>query len=488
MRPTHHAYTHDLFVSYAHVDDALLPGANEGWVSVLVGFLETRLSQRLGRSDAYSLWMDHEVLGVHPLTPQILDKVQRTALLIVVLSPGYLASAWCQRELSTFLGVVDERKSGRVLVVEREPVDERELPQELKDLKGFRFWVKDRTHKAPRILGSPRPDPSDQEYYALVDDLSQEIAAELRQLRATSPQASDQGGVHGHSQAYLRPTVFLAQVTDDLETERNNVRRYLDQAGVGVVPEAWYSQEPNAFRQAAERDLARSGLFVQLLSDTAGKKPIDVPRGYPQFQLDMAIAAGKPVLQWRRPSLDVAAIEDKDHRSMVERATVHAEGLEDFKQEIQRRFVERPVVPAQSKPSAFVFVDMESADRALAEKVCQSLESYDAEYALPIQSDDPAENRRDLEENLSECDALIVIYGSTTVTWVRHHLLEARKALAHRRRPLKALGIFEGPPEQKEQLGMKFQNMQMLDCRAGRCEDEVRKFLDSLAAEGDDHG
>jgi hypothetical protein len=275
-------------------------------------------------------------------------------------------------------------------------------------------------------------------------------------------------------------------VTDDLETERNNVRRYLDQAGVDVVPQAWYSQEPNAFRRAVEGDLARAELFVQLLSDTAGKKPPDVPLGYPRFQLDLAIVAGKPVLQWRSPSVEVAAIEDADHRRMVESATVHAEGLEDFKDEIRRRLFDRPVLSQQRKPSAFVFVDMESSDHALAEEVCQSLDRYDAEYALPIQSEDPAENRRDLEENLSECDALVVIYGSTTVKWVRHHLLEARKALSQRRRPLKALAIFEGPPEQKEQLGMKFQNMQILDCRAGRLDDEVRRFMEHLRAEGRD--
>lgn len=206
-------------------------------------------------------------------------------------------------------------------------------------------------------------------------------------------------------------------------------------------------------------------------------------QGYPRFQLDLALAAGKSILQWRSPLLDIAAIEDEDHRQFLQGAMVRAEGLEDFKQEIRRRLSEKPAATPANKTTAFVFVDMESADRPLAEKVCKALESCGAEYALPIQSDDPAENRRDLEENLAACDALIVIYGATTVTWVRRHLLESRKALSHRERPLKALGVFEGPPERKEQLGMKFQNMRILNCRSGRCEEEVRRFLDSLAAE-----
>ena len=54
-------FKHDIFVSYAHIDDEPLAGSDEGWVTTLVRKLKTRLAQRLGRSDAYSLWMDFEL-------------------------------------------------------------------------------------------------------------------------------------------------------------------------------------------------------------------------------------------------------------------------------------------------------------------------------------------------------------------------------------------------------------------------------------------
>lgn len=294
-------YEYDIFVSYAHVDDDPLPGANEGWVSTLVRSLKTRLAQKLGRSDAYSLWMDHELFGSEPVSSQILGKLHRAAMLVVVLSPGYVASAWCRRERDAFLRVVREHGSGRVFVVERDMVDDTDRPAEFKDLKGFRFWVRDLAGKA-RILGTPRPNPdnpTDQEYYNQVDDLSQEITGVLRRLKAkecsrptVSPGFAD---VPAPAPTY-QPTVYLAQVTDDLEVERNNIKRYLDQTGARVLPETWYSQEPSAFRQAAERDLAYSELFVQLLSGTPGKKPVDLPQGYPKYQLELATAAGKPIL------------------------------------------------------------------------------------------------------------------------------------------------------------------------------------------------
>ena len=260
---------------------------------------------------------------------------------------------------------------------------------------------------------------------------------------------------------------------------RNNIKRHLDQAGIQVLPDTWYSQEPKAFRECAERDLANSDLFVQLISGTAGKKPVDLPQGYPKFQMELALAADKPILQWRSPTLDIEAVEDIEHRALLGGTTVRAEGLEDFKLEILKRLTEH-AKPASTKKNIFVFVDMESTDRPFAEQICNILDRYGAEYVLPVQSENPADNRRDLEQNLTECDALIVIYGGATNTWVRGQLREAHKAVAMRQHPLRALAVVEGPPEQKAPIDMKIQDMKILDYRMGINENMVRQFLDSL--------
>ena len=412
-----------------------------------------------------------------------MDSVRQSATLIVILSPGYLASSWCGREKDAFLSLVRQRGNKQVFVVERDLVNENQRPEELKDLKGFRFWVQEREGKAPRILGSPRPDPSDQEYYNKVDDLCKEIDEELRELQVNSgmPKQPSSSPDKSRLQAVVdTPTVFLAQVTDDLEPERDNVKRYLNQIEVRVVPDTWYSQEANAFKKAVGRDLEQSELFVQLLSSTAGKKPPDLQQGYTRLQFELAHSTGKPILQWRSFELDVSTVQDQDHRTLLEEVTTRAEGLEDFKQEIQKRLFEKPEPLPEKRTNAFVFVDMESADRPLAEQVCAVLDQCGADYVLPFQSDDPAENRRDLEENLLSCDAVIVIYGSTTATWVRRRLLECRKSLARREQPLDALAVFEGPPEEKEQIDMKLHNMRVLDCRKGLHEVDLKGFIGSI--------
>jgi hypothetical protein len=477
---------HDVFVSYAHVDDEPLEGAKIGWVTALVHCIKTRLAQKLGRSDAYSLWMDHELSGHIPITQQILDSVRQAATLVVIMSPGYVASEWCRREKDAFLDVMKQKDSSRVFVIERDFVYDVERPDEFRELKGFRFWVKDREGKAPRILGSPKLDATEQEYYNQVDDLCHELANELRRLKAISSELDVNVPASGAEEvvsATEQPTVFLAEVTDDLEIKRNNFKRYLNQLGVNVVPVTWHSQEPNAFKLAVEQELTTSKLFVQLLSSVAGKKPPDLPQGYSQLQLELARAAGKPILQWRSPTLDVASITDADQRALLEAVTVRAEELEDFKREIRKRLFEKPEPPPEKHLNAFVFVNMETADRPLAERVCALLDRYGADYVLPVQSRDPAENRKDMEQNLLTCDAVVVVYGKSTVTWVRRQLLECRKIFVMRKSPLAALAVFEGPPPQKDCLNMKLRNMQIINCRQGFDENELTDFLEIVQRE-----
>src|SRR4030095_3362903 len=114
-------YVCDIFVSYAHVDDRPAPGTNTGWVTTLVQGLTWYLAQKLGRSDAFILWMDHELAGNVPLTPEIMAKLHNSATMVLIWSPGYVASTWCQQELDTFLGRLRERPHvhSSVFIVER---------------------------------------------------------------------------------------------------------------------------------------------------------------------------------------------------------------------------------------------------------------------------------------------------------------------------------------------------------------------------------
>jgi hypothetical protein len=396
-------YDHDIFVSYAHVDDEPLPGGDQGWVTTLTTCVKTKLAQKLGRNDAYSLWMDYELRGGQPITPHILGRVQRSAMLLVVLSPGYIASDWCRRELETFAGLISEDQRRRMFVVELDRLDEAERPHHLADLKRSRFWAANQISGTPRPLGHPLLDA---EYYSAVDDLIREIVTELKGLKSAEPRSAAATPLASNG------AVFLAEVTDDLEEQRNNVKRYLDQAGIAVLPKNACSLHPDAFRQAVTDGLAEADLFVQLLSALPGKRPPDLPEGYAKCQMQLALSLGKPVLQWRSPALDVAAVQDAAQRMLLDAATVRAEGIEDFKREIRRRLDEPQKKPPGPEPTgAFVFVDMDSTtDRPLAEQLCDILSRHDAGYMLPTDDEDPRKDSQAAQRFRAKSQHLLQLF------------------------------------------------------------------------------
>jgi hypothetical protein len=96
---------------------------------------------------------------------------------------------------------------------------------------------------------------------------------------------------------------FLAEVTDDLEFRRLGLRRYLEQQGALVLPEASLPLGSAQFDTALDADLARTRVLVQPLGPLPGKRPSDVPDGYGWLQYECARRRGLHVLQWRNLEL-----------------------------------------------------------------------------------------------------------------------------------------------------------------------------------------
>jgi hypothetical protein len=127
-----------------------------------------------------------------------------------------------------------------------------------------------------------------------------------------------------------------------------------------------------------------------------------------------------------------------------------------------------------------VFVDWESEDSRLADQVCEALKQYGAGYVLPERRGTAAQIRQELERNLVECDAMIVVYGASDRGWVDEQLRQCRKAISKRERPLQAVAVFEGPPEQKERLNVNLPKMFTIDCRRGLDQVALNTFLTGL--------
>lgn len=473
----------DVFVSYAHVDNQPLAGS-DGWITTLIYKLKTILAEKLGR-DVADIWMDPRLAGNVPIDDELMSAVQSSATLLVVLSKGYVASEWCQRERNKFLTEIAQRlrSKSRVFIVEYNKVDDNERPQEFGTLLGYKFWVADRLWKSPRTLGWPTPKSEDESYYGMLSDLCHDLAEELRKLRGRGSSQDLHRSEPARELVANRSKVFLAEVTDDLEPIREETRRYLVQKGLEVVPDSWYPRTSAESQSSCDRDLAKSELFVQLLSAVAGKKPSGESQSYVRLQYERAKAAHKPIpiIQWRDKDLDTGAVKDPDHRCLLQAETVRAVGIEEFKRTVVEKAFYVPPSPPRKPVGVFVFVNLETHDRDLAETICKLLDQYEIGYSMPSKETSGRRVRKELQDNLANCNGLIVVYGQSTVEWVRAQLMEARKSALNRPgSPLQAIAVYEAPPTPKAPLDMKLPGMKTLEWRGGLNEPALRGFLEEL--------
>jgi hypothetical protein len=485
----------DLFVSYAHADDVGAPDNSMGWVSLFVRQLEGALRQRLGRgADVFKIFFDSKAIGANYHLPELLATVRRSALFLAVGSPSYAARQWTQDELAAFVqGMSDHSRLFKIEVLPLNPGDN--YPSPLDEHIAINFWNAVGPKQYPRTI-SPTLDAA--EFSALITQLAYEINEKLLKVLHSSggkPRPAFGTPVQSAAFATQKPrgpsdgakkTVLLAQATDDVEEEADQLRRYLSQYEdeITVLPSAGYSQGGEAFAAAVQQDVKQSQLFVQLLGRRAGRIPPDLPQGYTLFQLNAAKAAGIEIMQWRHPDLDPSGISDPVYQKVVTAETVVASGLEAFKSQVltwARKQREKPRKSPLIAQSASVFInadrmDMDIAKEIQRECVAQTLSAY-----LPMIGESSEANRTDLEENLTDCDVLLFIYGDTSQDWIRRQLRFFDKLKFKREASPKLLAICSGPPAQKPDIGMSFPNAHFINCPDGWDMSAIRNLLEGLS-------
>jgi hypothetical protein len=98
--------------------------------------------------------VDHQLEVNARVTSDIDAQVRDSAILLVVLSPGFLDSPWCERELKQFLSREACRRKGpgsRVFLVECDKVEVADRPPALANLNASRFWDVYPENKVPYL-------------------------------------------------------------------------------------------------------------------------------------------------------------------------------------------------------------------------------------------------------------------------------------------------------------------------------------------------
>jgi hypothetical protein len=274
-----------------------------------------------------------------------------------------------------------------------------------------------------------------------------------------------------YNRAYRACVIFLAEVTDDLEEQRNQVKYYLEQQGIQLLPNKTYSLAN--LQEFLDQDLAQCCLFVQMLSDKVGNH-------FSRFQYERAKAANLPILQWREPELDLQSVRDTAHRDLLRSSAVKAMKLTEF-----QSYIIEQLQPKSEKilTDTWVFVNTAPEDMEFALQIQEFLDHEGIGYSLPLAVSaniKAADVREDLEQNLVDCDAVLVPYYKTPVVKVRQYLMFCRRMRTKRKQPLKIIAVCDKPLPDKPPLNMKLPSMHILECPMLQAKTCLPYFIEAI--------
>lgn len=462
-------YDGDAFISYAHLDNIGLAAGHKGWVESLHRALEIRVGQLLG--EHADIWWDPKLQGNDVFADTLVERLQRVAALISIVSPRYVKSEWGRRELETFVeaarqqgGLVVGDKS-RLFKVLKTPVPLDEHPPELRPLLGYEFFRTDPATGKVRELNEIFGPEAERDFWVQLDDLAHDIC---RLLEVVEGQA-----VGAPKKDPTDAAIFLAETTADLREPREAIRRDLVQHGYTVLPARPLPLSATDLDAAVRADLARCRLTIHMIGRTYGLVPEGAVKSVLELQEDLAIelaGTGRLTrLVWFPPGLEVV---DDRQRAFIERLRLDPRvqrggdlletSLEELKTLIAERLTRRdtpataataPSAGADAKRRLYLIYDQRDTDNVFPWQ--QHFFERGVEVLHPLFEGDEADVREYHEENLRVCDAAVLIHGAAAESWLRKKLRELEKiAGLGRTKPRPFVAICLAPPRtvQKERF------------------------------------
>jgi hypothetical protein len=460
-------FVNDVFISYARADNDAVSHL-DGWVRRFVTNLEQQLKFRIGLSNKEELkiFFDERDLHSNSHLDTLKKNAQESAAFVAIVSPSYVVRDWTKAELNAFLNGQDA--ADRIFCIESLPP---EVPYP--DALNGRFYTKFWTQRERSETKSPL-SPDESSWTSKIQDVADDIKNLLRKLRES--RGLDAAGKANVPLASIvaepNRTVLLAQVTDDLDDDRDQVRRYLEQFDVSVLPRGTYPQGGEDFRKAFEADLLKANFFVQLVGQHASRCPPDMQQGYARFQYERVKREvhqrAVSILVWRRPDLDLASIVHRD-RELLSVPEMLTMSFQSFKSEVIREIEqaglkEKQLAPKESLGSdLLVFVNSVQEDQMVAHRVQRDFEHNGCTALLPLYGGDAAVWREDLEEKIIWCDALALVYGEAQPRWISSQVMAYSKLKRRRNEPVRVFLICHAPPRPKQKHGVAMPELREID-------------------------
>ncbi|MEO8149619.1 MAG: TIR domain-containing protein [Bacteroidia bacterium] len=457
-------YTHDVFISYAHIDDEpdSLSADAKGWISNFHTLLQRRLNKVVGKE--LKIWRDEKLQGNTVFGPEIEERLTKMKMMVSILTPRYVESDWCRREMDSFHkaasghGGFSINNQARIFKVVKTPFDRSvidELPEEVnkifKDILDYKFYIQESEDRFSELTPEGSVDnPSTQIFMQKLDDVVQNIAKLFKQFNN-----KDQLVIHQHK-------IYLAETTYDLQPYRDALVRELQDAGYDVLPDKPLPSVINKFTADVEAYIDQSILSVHLISST---NYATIPEGADQSSviLQNEIASQKSAsknlnrLIWIPPATADAstnaktiALQSEFLKDLIDAknntqlgADILKGTLEEFKDAILTKakkiladekakqdaikeaeekakiVAATPVAPdAQATTVKKIYLICQEPDLDTTRPIEKLIQKSGYTVIVPNFDREPAVLQNEHNENLNICDAVLIYYGAGNYRWI----------------------------------------------------------------------
>jgi TIR domain len=495
------SFEQDAFISYAHIDNEPLTPGQKGWVSQFHKTLEAMLSQRLG--EKARIWRDEKLDGNDIFADEIVGQFAKTALLVSILSPRYVRSEWCTRELQEFCkaaaqsGGVTLGNKSRVFKVIKTPFEQATvLPEPVQQSLGYPFYALDGDD--PKELDPAFGDEARQQFLSKLSSLAWEIAKCLQLLAQSVPA---QGA--GPAAAPTGSVVFLADCGSDLRDVRERLATELRMHGHEVLPAQQLPSSEDTLRPELKAQLERSALAIHLVGSSVGPVP-DGPSGRSLAMLENELAAQRcrqsalRRIIWLPEGVAGERAEQQTFIDALQRDAALQFGADLVRGDVETlkgamhmalRRIEMPAAPNGTVPAAahadrrVVHLMMNESDRAAAVPLLKLLRAQGLQPTIPVFVGDAAALREANAQLIAEADAVVLFYGAGDEIWKFHQQSDLRKQAAaagngeHRR-----LWICLMPPSTPDkQLLQQLADPDVIDMLDGVTDAALQPLLAALA-------
>jgi hypothetical protein len=467
----------NIFISYSHTDNENPLG--EGWIEQFHEVLRTRLKQLLGARDPEdepSIWRDKELQGNEEFADVLYEKLGQVAITISILSPSYVASDWCRREIEEFVkaaeahgGLTVDNKT-RLFKVLKTPVDRERHPEPLRGQLGYEFYLLDKDTGQAREFTLLKGDSHTALALERFNDLAHSIVNTLAALQTTLAETSGpQDTTEPEREATLspqdtpRPSVYLAETSFDLDEEQRKVRRELESRGYRVVPEGELPiRNPEQFNSAVREALGSCKLSIHMIgahraAGVAGESE-DTVALQNQVAAELSSDTGLERLIWLPPNLES---KDELNQRFIERlqrdptAQSNAEVLQVPIQELITVIHDTLEKQEKSKGQGngksdrrSIYVCYAQEDEEKVHPLIAHLFDNGFDLLQPLLDPNAADGEilEIHKRNLADCNATVLFADNAGEFWLKTQMSEVQRASAWRGgRPMAARAIYIGP-------------------------------------------